>query len=424
MAHLRSSTMKFSHLGQLLAADAPIVQLMDDLGEALHQNPDSLFLGGGNPAEVPAAQALFRTHLLAIAEAVPHSRLGVYQSPQGDEAARRALADYLRGECGWKLDCDHITLISGSQTAFFILFNLFCDADHRALLPLVPEYLGYAAQVLAKDAFIPIAPVIETTAAHRFKYHVDFAAFTGCSNVNMLCLSSPANPSGNVLSGREVERLWAQAVSWEVPLVLDYAYGLPFPGLVYRNEPPFWRPGTVAVLSLSKLGLPGVRGAAVIAEPALAAAAARANTIVSLASGNLAAHLLTRLLASGDMAKLSRELLPAFYRTRREWLLGLLERHLAPFDYALHEPEGAFFVWLWLRDLPITARELYERLKARSVIVMPGEAFFFGLAQSSSHARQCIRLTYCQPPEVLEAAVVCLAEVLADVLAERPVESR
>lgn len=52
-----------SRVGALLAGDSPINLLMRDLAEALHERPQALFLGGGNPAQIPAvtetlAQAL------------------------------------------------------------------------------------------------------------------------------------------------------------------------------------------------------------------------------------------------------------------------------------------------------------------------------------------------------------------------------
>src|SRR5690606_40244125 len=117
-----------------------------------------------------------------------------------------------------------------------------------------------------------------------------------------------------------------------------------------------------------------------------------------------------RMILSGDLARLGSVTLPNFYRARRDFLVGQLDSALRGLSYRIHEPEGAFLVWLWLEDLPISSRELYENLKKLGVLVMAGESFFFGWENNWAHARQCLRLTYCHPEEVLKRAVNIIAE--------------
>lgn len=408
--------MKLSQFGRLLAQDSPIVQLMEDLGEALGRNPDLLFLGGGNPAQVPAAQACFQQHLQAIANdpQATSSLLGVYPAPQGGDSTLRAVAGFLSRECGWPVTEANIALVNGSQLAFFILFNLLAGtgedgANRRVLLPLVPEYLGYGAQGLGENFFVTRKPMLQTPTAQRFKYALDLNALHVGADVGALCVSRPTNPSGNLLTPGEMDQLLELARRAGVPLLVDLAYGSPFPGIVYQaNENPR-RSGAVHVLSLSKLGLPGVRTAIVVADEELIRCVTRANTIMSLANGNLGPALLERMIANGDLARLAQSVLPDFYRARRDYLVDLLDRALQGLPYRIHEPQGAFFVWLWLEQLPGGAQGLYEKLKKQGVLLMAGEPFFFGWEKTWSHARECLRLTYCQPPEVLERAVNIIA---------------
>ena len=42
-----------------------------------------------------------------------------------------------------------------------------------------------------------------------------------------------------------------------IPLIIDNAYGAPFPGIIFADATPFWEPHVILTLSLSKLGLPG-----------------------------------------------------------------------------------------------------------------------------------------------------------------------
>lgn len=408
--------MKLSRFGRLLAQDSPIIQLMEDLGEALGRNPDLLFLGGGNPAQVPAAQQCFQRHLQALAQdpQAASAMLGVYPPPQGGDSTLRAVAGFLSRECSWPVTEANIALVNGSQLAFFILFNLLAgtgdnDDSRRVLLPLVPEYLGYGAQGLTDDFFATRKPLLQYTGEHRFKYALDNANLKIDGDIGALCVSRPTNPSGNLLSASELDQLLALAQQAGIPLLVDLAYGSPFPGIVYQAADNPWRSGAVHVLSLSKLGLPGVRTAIVVGDEALIRCVTRANTIMSLANSNLGPALLERLIDSGDLARLGQSVLPDFYRVRRDYLLDLLDRELRGVPYRIHEAQGAFFVWLWLEGLPGGAQALYEKLKKQGVLLMAGEPFFFGWQESWDHARECLRLTYCQPPEVLERAVVVIA---------------
>ena len=82
------------------------------------------------------------------------------------------------------------------------------------------------------------------------------------------------------------------------------------------------------------------------------------------------------------------------------------------FPYFVHRSEGALFLWIWFEGLPIPTKELYQRLKERSVLVVPGEYFFFGLPEGIDwgHARECIRMTYTMPAKMVEEAIEIIAE--------------
>ncbi len=52
--------MNVSVFGQKIASTSGIGRLMEDLGNALSMNSDTLMLGGGNPAHIPEVQKYFR----------------------------------------------------------------------------------------------------------------------------------------------------------------------------------------------------------------------------------------------------------------------------------------------------------------------------------------------------------------------------
>ena len=50
--------MDLSKFGEKFSGQSGIVELMDDLGTALNENPDMLFMGGGNPGRIPEVEGL------------------------------------------------------------------------------------------------------------------------------------------------------------------------------------------------------------------------------------------------------------------------------------------------------------------------------------------------------------------------------
>jgi valine--pyruvate aminotransferase len=79
-------------------------------------------------------------------------------------------------------------------------------------------------------------------------------------------------------------------------------------------------------------------------------------------------------------------------------------------SWALHSRDGAFFLWLWLKDLRIPAKELYERLKQRKVLIIPGHYFAFGLDTLWQQPSQCVRITFSQRLEIVQEGLEILAE--------------
>jgi len=411
-----------SQFGRRLSGESGIVSLMDDLGDALNVNPDMLFLGGGNPAAIPEFERLIGTHLNALVNEPDqlHKLLGVYQSPQGNERFISLLAKYFNERCGWPVSEENIAITNGSQSAFFLLLNMLAGerADkgrqepRNICLPMAPEYLGYGDQILAPGGFRSTRPLIELVGEHGFKYNIDFDRLNINESTAALCVSRPTNPTGNVITDKELARLNELSLRYEIPLIIDCAYGLPFPGIVYGPAELQWQANNIFVLSLSKLGLPGVRTGIVVASKELIAQLVSANTIVSLANGNLGPMLGASLLQDNSLDRICSDVLLPYYQGRRALMLALLEKHFHGLCYRVHKSEGAFFVWLWFPELTISSDRLYERLKKRQVLIMAGEHFFFGLEQPWEHSKQCVRLNFCQSDAVLETALAIIAEEL------------
>lgn len=409
--------MQLSAFGHKFSAQSGIVTLMEDLGAALNDNPDILFMGGGNPARIEALETLFKETLDSILEDhdTRHSLLGIYQSPQGDSELLEDVAALLKKAHGWNINAKNVAVSNGSQAAFFVLFNLFAGLQSdgsrkRIQLPLAPEYLGYSDSGLSDPFFSATKPTIELLEKRQFKYHVNFAELEVNTDSAALCVSRPTNPTGNVLTDSEIQQLDALAKAQDVPLIIDGAYGTPFPNILFEQATPHWNSNSIVVLSLSKLGLPGARTGFVIAREDIIEAYTRANTILNLACGNLGTALGKALVSNGEILRCGREIVKPFYQDKLDHALCCAQQSLAGLPFHIHKPEGAIFLWLWFEGLPISSQRLYQRLKEKGLLVVPGEPFFVGLEKPWQHQQECIRVSYAQSPETIKIGFELIAE--------------
>jgi len=427
-------SLELSEFGEQLGVGSGISELMDDLGHALAMAASSsggervYMLGGGQPAHIPEMDAIWRQRteaILARPGLLEHT-LGHYEPPAGNGPFRTAMANLLRRQYDWDISAENIAVTAGGQTAFFMLFNAlagkFRDGRRKKiLLPLVPEYIGYANQSVNAQSgpddglFRAIKPRIELTGKHEFKYRVDFDALEVTDEIAAICVSRPTNPTGNVLTDAEIDQLGALADRHSIPLIIDNAYGAPFPNAIFSDTQLVWNDNTILTLSLSKIGLPGTRTGIVVANPEIIRSLSSMMSIVGLANNNFGQALVTPLIESGEILRLSNEIVQPFYRQKsrlaQQWAHEFFEDSL---PYFLHRSEGAFFLWMWFKDLPISAQELYQRLKKRKVLVVPGNYFFFGMQDSDwKHTSECVRVTFTMPDDEVKTGYKIIAEEVA-----------
>lgn len=409
-----------SEFGRLLASGSGIEVLMDDLGRAMAEGGGAMrMLGGGNPAHIPAMEKVWRERMAEImADGDAFERmLGNYDPPRGNARFLESMAGLLRSEFGWDVSPDNLAITSGGQTAFFYLFNLLAGPmankpTRKILLPVVPEYIGYANQGVAPNLFTARHPLLQFPAPHRFKYAVDFPALGLDESIGAVCVSRPTNPTGNVLTDEEIRQLATLCRERGIPLIIDNAYGTPFPNIIFSDATPWWDENTILTLSLSKLGLPGTRTAVVVAPPQIASAVQSLTAVTGLANGNVGQAIVEPMIRNGEILHLSREVIQPYYRRKSAHALSCVNEYFPDeMDYYVHANEGALFLWIWFKDLPIPTSQLYERLKKRRVLVVPGEHFFFGLEDPDwAHTHECIRVSFAMEDQDVREGLKIIAE--------------
>ena len=434
--------MKFSKFGQKFTQPTGISQLMDDLGDALKSDQPINMLGGGNPARIEAVNELFLQTYQALGNdgsfnnsdetnSTATSSMANYSNPQGDAAFIDALVGFFNRHYDWNLTAENIALTNGSQNAFFYLFNLFGGAftdeqsesvDKSILLPLTPEYIGYSDVHVEGQHFTAVLPHIDEVTHDGeegfFKYRVDFEALENLpalkeGRIGAICCSRPTNPTGNVLTDEEMAHLAEIAKRYDVPLIIDNAYGMPFPNIIYSDVTLNWDDNTILCFSLSKIGLPGVRTGIIVAAPEVIAAVSAMNAVVNLSPTRFGASIATPLVENNAIKDLSDNDIKPFYQQQAKTAVTLLKKELGDYPLVIHKPEGAIFLWLWFKDLPISTSELYEILKEKGTLIVPSEYFFPGVDISDyKHAHECIRMSIAADEQTLIDGIAVIGEVV------------
>ncbi len=435
--------MKFSKFGQKFTQPTGISQLMDDLGDALKSDKPVNMLGGGNPAKIDAVNELFLESYKTLSHDNPNNddsskaitSMANYSNPQGDAAFIDALVGFFNRHYDWNLTSENIALTNGSQNAFFYLFNLFGGAfnsnepdtsnklvDKSILLPLAPEYIGYSDVHVDGQHFMSVLPHIDEVTHNGeegfFKYRVDFEALESLpalveGRIGAICCSRPTNPTGNVLTDDEMAHLAEIAKRYDVPLIIDNAYGMPFPNIIYSDVHLNWDDNTILCFSLSKVGLPGVRTGIIVAAPKVIAAVSAMNAVVNLAPTRFGAAITTPLVNDDRLKQLSDETIKPFYQQQATTAVRLLKEALGEYPLMIHKPEGAIFLWLWFKDLPITTVELYEILKEKGTLIVPSKYFFPGVDVTDyQHAHECIRMSIAADEQTLIDGIKMIGEVV------------
>ena len=412
--------MKYSAFAEKFNPECGILQLMNDLSYAINQNRTICMLGGGNPAAIPEMEACFRSELKQLMDQGNEfeQMIGNYDAPQGNHRFIGALAGLLQDTFGWPVTEKNIAVTNGSQASFGIIFNLlsgkYGDGLSRYIrLPVAPEYIGYADVGLGgSELFQSTKPIIRMDEDDGifFKYRVDFENLEIGDDCAAICLSRPTNPTGNVVTDRELKKLSRLASHRDIPLIIDGAYGLPFPGILFVDANPVWEDHVILCLSLSKLGLPGTRTGIIVANEDLITLISRSNAIFNLAPGRFGPSLLTRLVESRELIPICRSVVQPYYEERVIHAVRMVRELMADIPVRIHKPEGAMFLWLWFEDIPISSETLYQRLKQRGVFVIAGHHFFPGLPEPWQHKHECIRVSYAGDSLKVEQGLRIIAE--------------
>lgn len=409
-----------SLIGQKMSQLTGVRAIMKDIVETLQSEPGKwINLSAGNPLILPEVEAMWREYTQTLLAGPDFGEVvGRYGASQGYMPLIDAVVDWFNTHYHWGITRRNVLITPGSQALYFYAANCFGGYDakgqlRKIVLPLSPDYTGYGGVTLTTESLHAYKPAIDIVAPHRFKYRPDFDQLHIDATTGAVLFSRPGNPTGNVLTDTEVQRIVDLAAAHNVPVLIDSAYALPFPSLVFTEMTPVFGENVLHCMSLSKAGLPGERVGIAIGDERNIHALECFQANAAIHSSRYGQALAALAINSGELARLSETVIKPHYQHKAEILTAALDREM-PDDvpWYLHKAEGAIFAWLWLNDLPISDKQLYQEIKKEHVIVVPGASFFPGLNEDWPHKEQCLRISLTATGEELEAGAAAIARVV------------
>lgn len=414
-----------SQFGAQMSHLSGVRAIMKDIIETLRAGKGQEFinLSAGNPVILPQVEALWRRYTEELLASPEYGEVVCrYGSSQGYQPLIDTIVKDFNQRYGLNLSDRNILITPGSQIIYFYAANAFGGYTpsgelKKIILPLSPEYTGYKNVSLSPEGLIAYKPNLDIDANnHSFKYRPDFSQLKFGEDVGCVIFSRPCNPTGNVLTAEEVKKIAALAEPYDIPVLVDSAYAPPFPALNYTEMTPLFGGNIIHCMSLSKAGLPGERIGIAIGDEKVIQVLESFQTNMCIHSSRYGQAIAAKAIASGELADVSSSVIRPYYQSKFTVVENTLNTAMAQdLPWFLHRGEGAIFAWLWLKDLPITDWEFYQKLKQVGVIVVPGSSFFPGLQEEWPHKHQCLRISLTATDAEIETGMQRLAKVAEEV---------
>jgi len=397
-------------------------EIMKDITRALRSDPSKrwLNLSPGNPLVIPELEKMWRETALEIVNSSEFGQIiGRYGMTQGYDPFIDAVVETYNRLYNWGIKRENVLITAGSQSLYFLAANAFAGEQpdgkgmKHIVIPMVPDYTGYDGVTLDDQTVVGFKATTTITQRHEFKYHIDFDAIQVNENTGAILCSRPCNPTGNILTHEEVQRLLGYAKKWDIPLLMDSAYAPPFPNLAYTEMTPIFDEHVIHCVSLSKAGLPGERIGIAIAHERYIEALEPFLSNTGIHSSRFGQALAARAFVSGKLEELSARSVKPLYQQKLEIFRNALHDQLPDeLNWYLHRVEGSLFAWLWINTHEMYDLEMYQNLKSRNLLCVPGSTFFPGLREEFPHKHKCLRFSMTAPDEDLKAGAVALAAEL------------
>ena len=329
-----------------------------------------------------------------------------YAAGQGEPEALLAIANHLSKRSGNPVTPEEVLYTAGTQNGLCTALFTLVEAGDEVLVP-DPYYATYEGLVAASGATFVAVPTSPDNGFHVTASAIE-AAITPRTKV--LLLNNPSNPTGAVLSVKEIDAIGEVCERHDLWIICDEVYAdMTFDGTFCSPfDRPHLRHRTLSVSSISKShALPGFR-AGWVACPAEVT-----PRLVLVAEAMLFG---SQPFIEDALAVALNETHPEVERMRaayKERAAVLVDAFADATSVSARLPEGGMFIMLDIRKTGLTGEEFAWRLlDEESVGTMPGESFGSG---GAGHVRVALTVE----SNLLKEASLRIRRLADTCLAER-----
>jgi arginine:pyruvate transaminase len=329
-----------------------------------------------------------------------------YAAGQGEPEALLAIANHLSKRSGNPVTPEEVLYTAGTQNGLCTALFTLVEAGDEVLVP-DPYYATYEGLVAASGATFVAVPTSPDNGFHVTAQAIENAI---TPRTKVLLLNNPSNPTGAVLSVKEIDAIGDVCERHDLWIICDEVYAdMTFDGTFCSPfDRPHLRHRTLSVSSISKShALPGFR-AGWVACPAEVT-----PRLVLVAEAMLFG---SQPFIEDALAVALNETHPEVERMRaayKERAGVLVEAFTDATSVSARLPEGGMFIMLDIRKTGLTGEEFAWRLlDEESVGTMPGESFGSG---GAGHVRVALTVE----SDVLKEASIRIRRLADTCLSER-----
>jgi aspartate/methionine/tyrosine aminotransferase len=329
-----------------------------------------------------------------------------YTPAGGLMPARKAVADWIRRLYEVEVTPEQVVMVPGSKNVLLFTILALIDEGTEAIVP-DPGYPIYASLVtMAGGKPVPIA----LRERNDFRLDVEELKSKITPRTRLIVINSPHNPTGGVLSHKDLEQIAELALGHDLYVLSDEVYGqitydghhasiLTVPGMVDR---------TIYSDGLSKAyAMCGWRLGFAVAPLPLAQ---RMETLMINSSSCAAAFTQMAAIEALSSPESDRAVgtMVAEFKRRRDVVVDRLN---AVPGVRCHTPLGAFYVFPNITETGQNERELADRmLYEGGVALLPGTSF-------GEAGKGYLRLSYATSVDQIEEGVRRMRGVLEKIAA-------
>ena len=351
-----------------------------------------------------------------------------YQPVNGINPLRKKIADYYNQLFGELSNQDtnqgvypeNILVTNGARSVLACFMSML--ENNTTVGYLNPDYAQYTEIV---GIFGPnvntVAIELDPDDGFRIDLDIIEKAISE-QGIKVLLFSNPSNPTGNCISGQDLERLVNISEKYNCYIICDEIYGRYY---YESNEilsitkyiKNFQTTKIIAIDGLSKgFRYPSLRVGWCVASPTVVNILEASNSAFSGGSSALA-QIASLGLINPETANAEKQILSDNFKIKRDYLVNAL----VGMNFGIKTvPQGAFYVWADVSKLPDgynTGESFVENMLQNKVIVIKGDLFDINpnTKRQSQKWQNYVRFAFGQDIESIQKGIEIMQEVLTKI---------